>query len=668
MNGRALKIEGNPEHPLNQGKLCARGQAGLQVLYNPDRLSGPVHQTQRGSRAYEAVAWEAGINTLYERLAAAGAGVAVWTDSAASGHLLDLFQRYCRAVEAEPPVVYDLYTGLNGYRLMSETSKGLFGESVLPSYHLSQADVILSFGADFLGTWMSSVRYGVEFGAFRGQPLGKRGYFVQLEPRMTTNGAVADHWMPIRPGTEGLVAGALLRIIDDEGLAPPDRAEWAQTFAGSLDVGSVAAASGVPAEELEHIAHAFAAAGHSVAIPGASLTGTEAGAQALAAIQALNLVGNATGGSGGLTLAPPSPSESVIVPEPAPYSEAASLVDRMRGGEIQVLLVHGANPAYDLPQQSGFVDALENVPFVVSFAPIVDETAAWADLVLPDRTFLEGWGYAVASPAFDRPVVTSQQPVVAPVFDSRSTADILLTVSRGIPAAARSLPWPDEVDFLKERVDQLGPGTAGGVGADELWSRFQQNGGWWNSSGAPAAPPPALASAPTVQPAAPAYVDEEDEYPFYLSLYPSSLLSDGRGASQKWLQGSPDPMTTISWQTWVELHPETAKELGVKDGDIVQVSSPEGQIEAPVYVYPAIRPDTVGIPLGQGHTDLGRYARDRGSNALELVGTQTDATRSSLAWAGVRVKVSSTGEKVPLALFEFKSGVIEANLREEMPG
>ena len=358
----------------------------------------------------------------------------------------------------------------------------------------------------------------------------------------------------------------------------------------------------------------------------------------------------------------------MIDPEPASYSEATELIDRMRAGEIQALLVHGANPGYDLPPKSGFMAALENVPFVASFAPVVDETAAWADLILPDRTFLEGWGYALASPGFEQPVVGSQQPVVTPVFDSRSSADILLTVSRGIPAAAKALPFADEVEFLKGLVSQLGPGSAGGQEPDELWARFQQHGGWWTAGPLTAEPLQAPSSAPAVQPVVPVYTGEIGEYPYHLCLYPSCLLSDGRGANQKWLQGSPDPMTTVSWQTWVELHPETAHEIGVQDGDIVQVSSPEGQIEAPVYVYPAIRPDTVGIPLGQGHTDYGRFARGRGSNGLELVGTQTDATGSSLAWAGLRVKISPTGKKVPLALFEFKSGVIEANLREELPG
>jgi anaerobic selenocysteine-containing dehydrogenase len=666
MNGRALKIEGNPDHPLNRGKLCARGQAGLQVLYNPDRLSGPVQQAQRGSRQYEALAWEAGINTLYERLSAAGGKVAVWAGSTVSGHLLDLFQKFNAAVGAPAPLVYDLYTGLTGHRPIADVSQALFGQAALPTYNLSQADLILSFGADFLGTWLSPVRYGIEFGGFRGQPLGKRGYLVHLEPRMTINAAVADHWVPIRPGSEGLVAGALLQIIAEEGLGPPERVAQAQALAGELDVGSVAAASDVSAEELAHLAHIFAEAERPLAMPGGALAGADHGLEALAAVQALNLIAGTAGEPGSWVLSPPSPSEAIVSPDPAPFSNVQALVDQMRAGQIQVLLVHGANPVYDLPDQVGFADALANVPTVVSFAPIVDETAVWADLILPDRTYLEGWGYALASPGFDLPAVGSQQPVVTPVFDSRSTADILLTVARGIPAAAQALPWPHEVAFLKETIGQLGPGAAGGSGTDVLWARFQQNGGWWPAS-PPAPAVPSATSAPAIEVTPPAYQGAEGEYPYYLQLYPSSLVSDGRGTSQPWLQGSPDPMTTISWQTWVELHPDTAEELDVQDGDLVQVTSPHGELEAPVYVYPAIRPDTVAIPFGQGHTDRGRYARDRGSNPIQLVGSQTDASGTSLAWTTLRVRVRPTGEKVTLALFENKVGVTEGFLNTEFP-
>src|SRR5262249_3029738 len=156
-------------------------------------------------------------------------------------------------------------------------------------------------------------------------------------------------------------------------------------------------------------------------------------------------------------------------------------------------------------------------------------------------------------------------------------------------------------------------------------------------------------------------------YPFYLHIFMNDLLSDGRGASQPWLQGSPDGMTTLSWQTWVEINPKTAQSLGVKDGDSVMVTSPNGEVEALVYTFPAIRPDTIAVPLGLGHTDLGRFAMNRGSNPMNLVGAAADATGSTLAWAALRAKVTRTGRRADLAMFENKAGVTNGFQNQAFP-
>ena len=169
MNGRALKIEGNPLHPLNKGKLCARGQAGVQLLYNPDRLNGPALQAVRGSRNYQSTTWNGALNTLYSKVQDAGSGVAVWLGSTTSGHVYDLFKRFTGAIGAPDPVVFDLYTSLNGYSALEKTGQAIFNQPSLPTYDVSQADMVFSFGANFLGSWLSQVRYGADYGRFRRQ-------------------------------------------------------------------------------------------------------------------------------------------------------------------------------------------------------------------------------------------------------------------------------------------------------------------------------------------------------------------------------------------------------------------------------------------------------------------------------------------------------------------
>ena len=663
MNGRALKLEGNPEHPLNQGKLCARGQAGVQLLYNPDRLQGPAAQARRGTRNYASLPWNEGLNTLFEKLNAAGNQVAIWTGLTVSGHLYDLFSRFARAIGSPQPIVYDLYAGMQGYELLSQVNEDMFGKHVLPSYRLGRAELILSFGADFVGTGQSAVRYGIEFGDFRSQLYGKRGKLVQFEPRMSMTAAKADRWWPIRPGTEGLVAHALVRLAADQGLGVADRLQRARALAGEVDVSAAAQASQIPLNELVSLASEFATTEHVVAIAGGATGGLANALEVQRAVQALNLIS----GSDTFALQADAPMPELARPQTSRYQDVQHLIDQMRAGAVQVLMVYGANPVFELPREAGLLEALGKVPFVVSFAPLVDETATWADLILPERTYLEGWGYEVVSPNFGIPVVGSQQPVVTPVFDSRATADILLEIARGIPAEAAALPWQDEVEFLHEVLGRLPTPAYGGSGSDVVLARFQQHGGWWVQPAAGTAPAAVSAILPLSTQASEFHGDEQ-EYPFYLHLYSSVLLSDGRGASLPMLQGVPDPMTTMAWQSWAELNPQTAQTLGLDDGDVVRITSVYGQMEVPVYVTKAIRPDTVAIATGQGHSDLGRYARNRGVNPLLVTGNQTDESGAVLAWENVRVKVERTGRRIAQARFESKAGVAQGFPNQAFPG
>jgi len=652
INGRAVKLEGNPAHPVNRGTLCARGQSGLQVLYNPDRVQTAARQEERGSRNYTPVAWNEAINELAQALDGAGGRVAVWLGTSSSGHLYDLFARFTDAIGAPPPIRYDLHSSFVGYGPLASASETLTGQAGVPAFNLGDADYVLSFGAEFLGAWFSMAGYGVEFGNFRTNAVSKpRGYLVQLEPRMSNTAASADRWLPIRPGTEALVAQALIRLIADGDAGPAERRERAAQVAGDVDLDEVASRADIPVPVLESLARTFVTANRPLAIPGGPLAGRADAAQAVAAVQALNFVAGNFGAPGGVTLTPEIPVEGLAAPPASTYADVTDLIARMANGEIDVLLVHGANPAFELPPSAGFREALDNVGLVVSFAPIVDETAALADLLLPDRTPLESWGYSVVTPALNGvPVVSSQQPVVSPRYDVRPTGDVLLAVAQAVPAAAGAMPWTDEVAFIKDMVVQLPEGQYGGQGDDVRWAYFLQHGGWWPAQ-TPDAEAPEAALDASIGVSAAEFQGNEGEYPYFLHLYLSPLLGDGSGASQPWLQGTPDPMTTISWQTWVEINPITADELGLDNGDVVLITSPYGEIEAPIYRYPAIRPDTIAIPVGQGHDVYSRYGRGRGANPIRLVSGEASAD-GNLTWATVRVKIDKRDENRPLAVFE----------------
>lgn len=658
--GRARKIEGNPLHPLNEGRLCARGQAGLQVLYNPDRVKNAMQQTGgRGSRQFEPVYWDEAIQLLAGRLQRVSdpSGIA-FLGGLMSDHLYDITSRFLAALGAPAPVLYDLHTEMEGRQALTQASDQLFGVPVLPVFDVATTDVVFSFGANFLETWLSPVSYNAAYGRLREGQVGKRGHIVQFEPRLSATAASADEWVPIRPGTEGLVALALGKIIVEQGLGHEMSHREHAILYENVNVGQIAEATEVPAEELERLARVFANADHQVAIPGGTLAGRADGGRAIAAVHALNVTMFRLGEHGAAFLTT-TPVVSGFTPPPlSSFADVQQLIARMRAGDVQVLFVHGTNPVFELPAAAGFADAMAEVPFVVSFSPFVDETASQADLILPDHTYLESWGYQVVSPGADRPVVSSQQPVVRPMYDTRATADVILALADKLGGEIiKTLPWKNEVAFLKETVTALRD-----VGTSDVtfWANWRQQGGWWPRGQERQTPEPGAALETPLAIPESRFQGGAADYPFYLYIYPSIALSDGRGANQSWLQETPDPMTTVAWNTWVEINPATAARVGVTNDEIVKVSSPAGEIEAVVYIYLGIRPDVIAIPVGQGHSELGRYARGRGSNPVDLLVPAADEQTGTLAWGATRVQITPTGRRRPLARLESIVGVEHA--------
>jgi len=653
--GRARKIEGNPLHPLNRGKLCARGHAGLQVLYNPDRVRNALRQTGgRGSRQFEPLYWEDALKLVVEHLQSAAPSEIAFLGGLIPDHLYAIVRRFLGALGAPPPVLYDLHSALEGREVLQQVMNKFFGAPVLPIFDIARAEVIFSFGANFLETWQSPVAYSHAFGRMRGGQLGERGYLVQFEPRYSTTAASADEWVPVAPGTEGLVALAIGKIIVEEGLGHLASHREHEALYRDVNVGEIAETSGVPVEELARFARLFADVHHQIAIAGGTLSGYQDAIPAMAAAMALNVTVGHMGAHGSFYLTQ-SPGDGLERAQLSTFEDVQALIRRMQAGQVKVLFIHSTNPVFELPAAAGFLDALAQVPFVVSFSPFIDETAVQADLILPDHTYLEGWGYQVVSPGADRPVVSSQQPVVRPLYDTRATADVFLALAHELGGeVAKALPWRNEVEFLKAAVTTL---RDVGTSAETFWARWRQRGGWWPEGQEREIPEPGPAFQEPLPVPSPRFEGSATDYPFYLHLYPSIALSDGRGANQPWLQEMPDPMTTVSWNTWVEINPETAARLGLQNDDIVKITSPAGEIEAAVYIYPGIRPDVVAIPVGQGHTDYGRFAQGRGSNPVDLLVPVVDQETGALAWGATRVRITRTGRRHRLARLESNVGV-----------
>jgi len=486
INGRAKKIDGNPAHPLNQGKLCSRGQAGLQVLYNPDRLKNAVRQSGgRGTHQFEPIQWEAALDQVAEKLKGINPERVAFLGGLMPDHLYLLVSRFLEALGAPAPFQFDMHSAYDGRTTAIKVSEELFGTTTLPFYDIANADVVFSFGANFLETWQSPVAYSRGYGEFRQGEPGRRGFMVHFEPRLSATAASADEWVPIRPGSEGLVALALGRMIVERRLGHVGAftEEESRLYQG-LDVERLSRESDVPVETLERLAHILANGNRPVAIPGGAPAGHTNGHSAYLAVQALNLILRRLGQRGGVFLSQPTPVETLPAAlASSSFAAVQDLIRRMYDGQVDVLFVYGTNPVFELPEASGFRASLERVPFVVSFSPFVDETAAQADLILPDHTYLESWGYQVPSPSADRPVVSNQQPVVRPLSDTRSTAEIILALAAQLGGeVADALPWRGFSLFLEDASGMLFGSSLSAYRAStagSFWAAWRQHGGWW---------------------------------------------------------------------------------------------------------------------------------------------------------------------------------------------
>jgi anaerobic selenocysteine-containing dehydrogenase len=699
--GLAKKLEGNADHPVNHGKLCARGQAGLQVTYHPDRVRTPLRRTgPRGSGKFEEIGWDEAIKSLISQLVALRA-----SNQAASlafltrplrGLRADLVARFLAAFGAPPAVTFETFdeTVLRYANVLN------FGRPQLPTFDLAHANYLVSFGADFLGTWNSPVAQAIGYGEFRQGRPGRRGKLVMVEPRLSQTGANADEWIPARPGNEGLLALAIGHVIAVEKLVPMDGNGLAQWF-GRPDLAPerVEKPTGVRAATINRIAREMAAQQPAVAMIGGAPLAQTNGLFSAEAVNALNVLLGNTGKSGGVGFAPQlSPP---LTPK-ASYSDLSELVRRALTGRTgvsgvssrpispsdnpaasphgpaNVLLIYEANPVFGQP---GFTaEVLTPIPFIASFGSFIDETSIQADLILPDHSPLESWLDVVPESGSLGAVASLAPPAVRPLHDTRSMPDILLAVAsqlgggvaRGLPwkTLQEALPWKTYQEALKVtfagvgspgfRVHLPGPKGAGepeaeraGTEAEDSWRKLQEQGGWWSAdSQGPSHVTAVDVRAASFSPVEPRFDGDAVSFPFHFLPYASQAFVDGSTAHLPWMQELPDVLSTAMWSVWVEINPQAAGRLSIQQGDLVEVASQHGKLRAPAILYPGIAPDVVAMPVGQGHEHFTRYASARGANPISILAPMAEESVGALAWAATRVNIRRVGDgKKQLTLF-----------------
>jgi menaquinone reductase, molybdopterin-binding-like subunit len=648
--GLAKKLEGNPVHPISQGKLCPRGQAGLQVTYHPDRIKHPlVREGARGSGQFKEISWDDAVKQLASQLTnlhtSTQQGGLAFITTPLRGQRKAILDAFATSFKGS----YSVEAAFLDDSVVRAANGASFGHAAPATVDLANSNYVLSFGADFLGTWNSPVAQNAGFGHMRKGRAGMRGKFIQFEPRISQTGASADEFIAVQPGAEGILALAIAHVVIAEKLKPAAAAGHAGSLIDGWAQGlpdyapeKVAAQTGVKAETIARIAREAAAHDPAVAIVGDSATAQTNGYFNALAVNALNALLGSVGKPGGILF---GTSSNAQTSKSAPTSlELFASQVSSGAAPVKVLLVYNANPIFSAPTAWGVRAALDKIPFIASFASFMDETAAMADLILPDSSPLESWLDDVPPSGSAKFVMSVAPPAMAPLHDTRPAPDVLLDVAQRIGGdLAKSLPWKTYDEAIQARFTALykEKGSKTAKDADEFWSKAKDQGGWWTDQ--PSAPASSANGGSAVKAAAAQFDGDASQYPFHFLPFASQMFYDGSLANLPWMQEAPDPLSTVMWGTWLEINPRTAQKLNIQQGDLVEVSSAHGKLQAPALIAPGVAPDVVAMPIGQGHESYTRYASGRGANPIAILAPATVEGTGALAWAATRVKVTAVG-------------------------
>ncbi|MEE9457759.1 MAG: molybdopterin-dependent oxidoreductase [bacterium] len=529
VNGRAVKIEGNPLYPSNQGGTCPKGQLGLQILYDPDRIKGPMQQMgERGDpNGFRPISWGAAIDVLVTRLREIRANgephTLVFMGGRYRGQMHGVFGRFLESFgtpndvghssicEDGSPQAHWLAQGWKSYA----------------AYDWKNSEYVICFGGEFIEAWRPTASLLRAWGQMRRGRMGTRTKFVQVEPRFSVTASKADEWLPVNPGTDAALALGLAHVIvreelydkkfiEEHGFGFDDWTdehgqahrgfkdfvlrEWSPEKAGEI--------SGIPAGKIEKIAREFAAkAPHCIAAGARGTSMQSNGVFTRFAIHALNGLVGSIDSKGGILRqnGPPLAGWPEVFKDdtartgfaqgrvdyagtkrfPMAKKVYQDIADRILEGKpypVNVLLCYYTNPLFSSPDIGRWYEAIKKVPFVATFSPFMDETSAHADLILPDSTYLERWTDDVIYPSLGYPVVGLRHPVVKPVFDTRNATDVLIEVARKMGGTVgRTFPWKDAEEMLKSRYQGIFEARKGSFVADTFeawWEKFCAQGVW----------------------------------------------------------------------------------------------------------------------------------------------------------------------------------------------
>jgi anaerobic selenocysteine-containing dehydrogenase len=728
VGSRAVKIDGRSDYPINHGALCPLGMAGLQVLYNEGiRWKAPMKRVgPRGARKWEEISWNEAIATLSDRIKSLrDEGIpekmAAIDGNQSRSTMALLIKRLLSAVGS--PNYLTLLQEEDTRTMVSFLMQGIKRPLV---FDLENADFILSFGCGLLDGWGGLGRMLHVWRHWSDDKKSHKASVIQVDSRASNTASKADRWLAPIPGTEAALALGMAHVIIKEKLY--DRAfienhslgfhDWfdeqgekhtgfSTMVLGDYSPEQVEDITGVDRKSIMEVAKKFASAQAPIAIAGRG-NGTRPGSlYEFMSVHALNALKGRINKRGGPFIMNDVPLSSWAEQEydsvakdglaheridragTPQYPFTKSLIHKFTEAinssptsPIDTLLLCSANPAYTVPDNRSFVKTMEKIPFIVSFSPFMDETSMMADLILPDHSHLEKMVDMVPA-GIAYPLYSLSQPVVKPLYRTRHSGDVVISLAKGIGGTVGSaFPWNNFEEALKERVSGLYHSGKEKVS----WRDIKEKGYWY-------VPSPSLGEranifktpskkfeffSTTIEAAVETYAKKgasgrkesssdnalsglgisskgdkvymphyevipsgADHNAYPLLLLPGELINVASG----WIGNPPFLQKTLfdhqlkKNDLFVEINPKTAAQYGVVEGSRVMLRSPKGELPARIHIFHGAMPGVVFMPFGLGHTAYDKYLRGKGVNPNEIIDPVDDPLSGQPIWWNTRVAV-----------------------------
>ncbi|ARS41414.1 molybdopterin oxidoreductase [Sphingobacteriaceae bacterium GW460-11-11-14-LB5] len=614
--GRPIKIEPNPNAGQFNCGTDARAQASVLDLYDVSKLKAPA-LVKDGK--VEETTWAKIDSFVKGELAKAQAGgkkIRIVSSTVNSPSTNAVIAQFIAKYPAAKLVQYDAvsYTGI------IQANQNSFGKAVLPKYNFDKADLIVSFSADFLGTWISGEEFTAQYTAnrnYKSLENKKMSRHIQFESGMSLTGTNADTRVPVKLSEEGPALIALYNAIT--GSALPGGTLGNNTTADKVIK--------LVAKELVQ------AKGKGLVVCGSNDVSTQILVNAI----------NAAIGSYGTTIDLDNPCYLYAGND----AEFNGLVAEMSRGEVGAVLFLNSNPVYDAANAKAFTDALAKVPAKISFSDRADETATACDAIAINHNYLESWGDANAYEGYYSIV----QPTINPVFNSRQAEESLLTWA--------DAPVKDYYQFVRSNWEAK---MLPAVGLK--WEEVLEKGvvtATAKTAGAYSFTQ-SLAQVATSIVSSSKALDKDIQ----LQVYENIPMRDGKNANNAFLQELPDPVSKVTWDNYVALAPKFAEKLKVKEFDVVTVKASNGySVDLPVLIQPGQAQQTASIALGYGRTKVGKAGNDVGKNAFPFVsfinGTFQYATTVTITPTGGYYELAQTQTHHS---FEGRAVIKEATFKE----